>query len=183
MSAFAARRFDAVWMCLRVAPPRSAAPDLISHAVGPCLKAQTGQVEAVGRPDDVHRLAVGQAQNLDSFTGTFAHIEAPLSDCNAPRLVEFARAGAYARIIEFYVRKSMPVGTFLVQFRRGASSAKGPHQGPSAVGKSENLYLMVILVRYVDEVSCHRKRFWVAQLFRGAHLSSEAVAECARVCG
>ena len=164
---------------MRIAPPSSAAPDLISHAVRPCLKAQTGQVEAVGRPDDVHRLAVGQAQDLDSRAGRFAHIEALLSDSDAPRLVEFARAGAHARIMITIVRK-FPVGVLRVQLRRGTCSAKGPHQVPSSVGVSENLYLMVILVSYVDEVSCYGKRFWVAQLFRGAYRSTEAVAECAR---
>ena len=36
-------------------------------------------------------LAVGQVQDLDPPTGTFAHVKAPLPDNDAERLVEFAR--------------------------------------------------------------------------------------------
>ena len=81
VSAFVGGNVVAVRMFLRVARPSSAAPDPSSRAVGKSREAHASQVETVGRPDDVHRLAVGQAQDLDSRAVKFAHIEALLSDC------------------------------------------------------------------------------------------------------
>ena len=131
-------------------------------------------------------LAVGQAKDLDPPTGTFAHVKAPLPDNDAERLVEFARTAARAgviRIDEIFVLRGIdgPVRTLTIYLRRNALSAKGTHKGPSSIGEPENLHLMVIHVRHVDEAFFRRKGFWTAKLFCGAYLSTKAVTECARV--
>ena len=133
-------------------------------------------------------LAVGQAQDLDPLTGTFAHVKAPLPDNDAERLVEFTRTAARAgviRIDEVVVVLDrgigMPVRTLTIYLRRNALSAKGTHKGPSSIGEPENLHLMVIHVRHVDVAFFCRKGFWTAKLFCGPYLSTKAVTECARV--
>ena len=129
-------------------------------------------------------LAVGQAQDLDPPTGTFAHVKAPLPDNDAERLVEFTCTAAHAgviRIDEVLVVLDrgigMPVRTLTIYLRRNALSAKGTHKGPCSIGEPENLHLMVIHVRHVDVAFFRREGFWTAKLFCGAYLSTKAVAE------
>ena len=55
-------------------------------------------------------LAVGQVQDLDPPTGTFAHVKAPLPDNDAERLVEFARTAARAGVIWAQLRARIKTG-------------------------------------------------------------------------